>query len=216
MCFSTQVGPYPERGPSHCAAGKNCNSALQPDGKRLHVLQRDQTVPQLVRLRRGVRLGRRVRRQQQPRAELQQPGRHHHPVALLAQRHRRRRLPQGRFQLLEQHGERQPAQVELLCPRQRQQLLQWPIEAVQSEQRCPLPRLLGCPAGSPYGSAAIGSDEPWLAAAGSGRSFRAAPLPSMRRGQSGGRGVSPNRKAGQSMASRSIAACGVSPWVKKP
>jgi hypothetical protein len=70
----------------------------QSEGERLHHLQRDETDAKLIRLRRGLLLARRVCRQQQARAELQQPGRHHHPVGFLALWHRCRRLPQRRGQ----------------------------------------------------------------------------------------------------------------------
>jgi hypothetical protein len=73
----------------------------QPAGQGFGVLQRDQAGAQLIRFRRGLLARRCIGRQQQSRAQLHQPGRHHHPVGFLAQRHRRRRLAQRGGQLVE-------------------------------------------------------------------------------------------------------------------
>ena len=115
----------------------------------------------------GLRLRGRVRRQQQTRAQLHQPGGHHHPVALLAQRRRRRRVMQRRGKLVDQGDEREPRQVDLMRPRQRQQLVQWPAVAVEVEERVRSPPRLArssdrrrrrpCRRVSPVAAAAVAS-----------------------------------------------------------
>ena len=181
---------------------------LQPEGQRLDVFQGDQARAELIDLRRGVPLARRVRRQQQARAQLHQPGRHHHPVGLLAQRHRRRRLVQRGGQLVKQCGERDVGKIDFLRARQGEQMVQRSAEAGQGEVRRPpfpsrLPRFV-----RRQRLAAIGRIPLRLRP---GRKTRHA-----RSAQSAGRGTSQNRSAGQRFSKFPTAACGVSPSVKNP
>jgi hypothetical protein len=113
--------------------------AVQPTGEPLHRLQVDKTVAKFDRLRLGLRLHGGIHGQQQTRPQLHQPGGHDHPVAFLAQRHRRRRVMQRRGKLVDQGYERETRQVDLMRPRQHQQPVQWPVVAVEVEDWRPLP-----------------------------------------------------------------------------
>ncbi len=116
--------------------------AVQPGRQRLHLLQRDRVPTTLIRLRFGRLLCRLVRGNQQIGPQQQQPGGHHHPIALLAEGHDRL---QGSGELVDDLLERQAGQIHLVRPRQYQQALQRPAESVEDEERCPP---LPCPPGA--------------------------------------------------------------------
>ena len=166
--------------------------AVEPSGERLHRLQVDETVAEFDRLRLGPGLHGRVRGQQETRTQLHQPGGHHHPVAFLAERRRRWRVLQGGRQLVDQSTKREPCQVDLMRPRQRQQPVQRPAEAVEVEDWRPL----ASPGGlvQPIGDDAV----------------------HVQRRQSNRRGCSRKCSAGQRAANVATAAVGVSSAVKNP
>ena len=105
-------------------------------------LQRPQPLMERRRVRKRLLVNRRVGGQQQLGPQLQQPGRHHHPVRLLTERDLARLL-QGLDELVDQSADRNTFQVDPPRPGQQEQLLERAGEPSQSEGgRCFAPWFL--------------------------------------------------------------------------
>ena len=115
-CCTSSAVPSSSGWPRANTSRPSCGRILQPARQRLRRLQGEQILAQPVRQVGGVLLRWRVGRQQQPRAQQQQPARHHHPVARSRERGGRPGLLQRDGQLVEQVHERQAARS-ICCAR---------------------------------------------------------------------------------------------------